>query len=259
MDTRTTIPALDADYKFPEAPLHDIRVRRALNQAIDRNAINQAFFGGKGDPMVRNHHHPTRPGWDPSWETRFEEFYGYDPDKARALLSEAGYSPDNPFEINVQLHQALGWTGAPDVIEAVAGFWRDVGIDTNLITQDPASLRAQSRNFEFSNRVVIGGTSSHILMGTRVYDIAANPRIGAPEVPERDKIYYEITRTLGRRQAVGSLPPARRDLLPRLLRHPAVLAAAGGRLQPRVSSADYVYPGSVTGTWTHMEFIRAAQ
>ena len=258
MDTRTTIPALDADFKYPDAPLHDLRVRRALNQAIDRAAINTAFFGGKGDPMVRNHHHPTRPGWDPSWETRFEEFYGFDPRKAKALLTEAGYGPDNPFEINVQLHQALGWTGAPDVIEAVAGFWRDVGIKTNLVTQDTASYRAQSRNFEFSNRVVIGGTSSHILMGTRVYDIAANPRTGAPEVPERDKIYYEITRTLDA------------DKQSELFRQLGEISFLGYYdiplfwLPPEAAYnpefvSDYVYPGSVTGTWTHMEFIRAAQ
>ena len=256
--TRTTIPALDAPYKYPDAPLFDIRVRRALNQSVDRAAINEAFFSGKGDPMVRNHHHPTRPGWDPSWATRFEEYYGYDPDKARALLAEAGYGPDNPYEIEVQLTQALGWPGGPDVAEAIAGFWRDVGVKTNLVTQDPATYRSQSRNFEFSNRAIISGTSSHILMGTRVYDIAANPRTGAPEIPERDTIYYDIARTLDADKQGDLLRQLGEISFLGYYDIPLFWLAPEAAYNPKYVST-YTFPGSVTGTWTHMEFIRAAQ
>ncbi|MDE2899703.1 MAG: ABC transporter substrate-binding protein [Chloroflexota bacterium] len=258
IDTRTTIPALDASYKFPDAPLWDIRVRQALNVAIDRNAINEAFFGGKGDLMVRNHHHPTRPGWDPSWETRFEGLYGYNPEKARSLLAEADYGPDNPYEINVQLTQALGWPGGPDVAEAVAGFWRDVGIKTNLQTEDPATQRARGRNFEYSNRAWISGTSSHILMGTRVYDIAANPRIGSPEIPERDEIYYEIARTLDADKQSELFKQLGEVSFLGFYDIPLFWLPPEAAFNPEFVS-DYVYPGSVTGTWTHMEFIRAAQ
>ena len=258
IETRTTIPALDAAYKYPDAPLHDIRVRRALNQAVDRAAINKAFFGNKGDPMVRNHHHPTRPGWDPSWVTRFEEFYGYDPAKASALLAEAGYGPDNPYEINVQLTEALGWPGGPDVAEAIAGFWRDVGVKTNLVTQDTATYRAQGRNFEFSNRAIISGTSSHILMGTRVYDIAANPRTGAPEIPERDEIYYEIARTLDSAKQAELFRQLGEISFLGYYDIPLFWLPPEAAYNPEFVS-DYVYPGSVTGTWTHLEFIRAAQ
>ena len=35
--------------------------------------------------------YPDLPGWDPTWEKRFPEMYGYDPKKARQLLAEAGY------------------------------------------------------------------------------------------------------------------------------------------------------------------------
>ena len=258
IENRTTIPALDADYKFPDAPLWDIRVRQALNVAIDRNAINEAFFGGKGDPMYRNHHHPTRPGWDPSWETRFEGLYGYNPEKARSLLAEAGYGPDNPYEINVQLTQALGWPGGPDVAEAIAGMWRDVGISPILQTEDPATQRARGRNFEYSNRAWISGTSSHILMGTRVYDIAANPRIGAPEIPERDEIYYEIARTLDADRQNELFRQLGEISFLGFYDIPLFWLPPEAAYNPEIVS-DYVFPGSVTGTWTHMEFIRAAQ
>ncbi len=258
IQNRTTIPALDAAYKYPDAPLWDIRVRQALNQAIDRAAINEAFFRGKGDPMYRNHHHPTRPGWDPSWATRFEGLYGYDPDKSRALLAEAGYGPDNPFSINVHLRQALGWPGGPDVAEGIAGFWRDVGIKVEYNQDDTATYRARGRNFEYSNDVIISGTSSHILMGTRVYDIAANPRIGAPEIPERDEIYYEITRTLDADKQNDLFKQLGEVSFLGFYDIPLFWLAPEAAYNPDIVS-DYVFPGSVTGTWTHMEFIRAAQ
>ncbi len=257
-DTRTTIPALDAAYKYPDAPMHDIRVRRALNQAIDRNAINEAFFGGKGDLMVRNHHHPTRPGWDPTWETRFEEHYGYDPVKARQLLAEAGYGPDNPFELNVHLRESFAYPGAPDVAEGIAGFWRDVGIKTVYNSEDTATYRARGRNFEYSNDAIISGTSSHILMGTRVYDIAANPRTGAPEIPKRDEIYYEIARTLDSDKQNELFRQLGEISFLGYYDIPLFWLAPEAAYNPKYVSG-YAYPGSVSGTWTHMEFIRAAQ
>jgi peptide/nickel transport system substrate-binding protein len=57
----------DAGWEYPESPLMDVRVRKALNKAINRDEINTAFFGGKAEPMILTMHHPTRQGWDPSW------------------------------------------------------------------------------------------------------------------------------------------------------------------------------------------------
>ena len=208
--------------------------------------------------MVRNHHHPTRPGWDPSWETRFEEHYGYDPVKARQLLAEAGYGPDNPFELNVHLRESFAYPGAPDVAEGIAGFWRDVGIKTVYNSEDTATYRARGRNFEYSNDAIISGTSSHILMGTRVYDIAANPRTGAPEIPKRDEIYYEIARTLDSDKQNELFRQLGEISFLGYYDIPLFWLAPEAAYNPKYVSG-YAYPGSVSGTWTHMEFIRAAQ
>ena len=257
-DTRTTIPALDAPLKYPDAPLHDIRVRRALNQAVDRNLINEAFFNGKGDIMVRNHHHPTRPGWDPSWETRFEEYYGYNPAKARELLAEAGYDADNPYEIKLQLINLSHYSGSEDVVEAIQGYWRDVGIKAELQVEDAATRRSRGRNFEYDNHAVITGTSSHILMGTRVYDIAANPRTAAPEIPERDVIYYQIRVTLDAEKQDALLRQLGEVSFLGYWDIPLFWLPPEALYNPRFVSG-YTFPGSVTGTWTHLELIRAAQ
>lgn len=68
-------------------PLDDLRVRQALNHALDRDMITEALYP---DSRVRWQFAPEGlPGFDES----LEEIYPYDPEKAKALLAEAGH-PD---------------------------------------------------------------------------------------------------------------------------------------------------------------------
>jgi len=255
---RATFPPLDGALKFPDAPLHDIRVRKALNKAIDRDALNTAFFGDKGQIMYKNHHHPTRPGWDKTWVDRFPEGYGFDPAAAKALLAEAGYNEANPYEITLNMINLSHYSGSLDVVEAVSGYWNDIGVSTKLLTLDKATYNAKNRNFEFDNNAVITGTSSHILMGTRVYDVAYSPRVAAPENPLMDAIYGKLAMTLeGSLQAdmlkqVGEIAYMTYHDIPLFWLPPEAM------FNPEFVSA-YVFPGSVTGTWTHLENIRAAK
>src|SRR5262249_35104454 len=122
---------------FPNSPLMDPRVRRALNKAINRDELNRAFFAGKGEPMYLNHFHPTREGWDPSWQTRFQEEYGYDPARAKALLAEAG-QPN--LRTSLLVRPLPLFPGAEDVTEAVAGYWRAVGVEAQLVTMDSGEI-----------------------------------------------------------------------------------------------------------------------
>lgn len=255
---RATFPPLDGALKFPDAPLHDVRVRKALNKAIDRDALNTAFFGGKGQLMYKNHHHPTRPGWDESWVTRFPEAYGFDPAAAKALMAEAGYNEANPYEITLNLIDLSHYSGSLDVVESVSGFWNDIGVNTKLLTLDNATYNARNRNFEFDNNAVITGTSSHILMGTRVYDTGYSPRVAGTENPLMDAIYGQLAQTLESSlqeqmlRQIGEIAYTSYQDIPLFWLPPEAM------FNPEFVS-DYVFPGSVTGTWTHLENIRAAK
>jgi peptide/nickel transport system substrate-binding protein len=66
-------------------PLNDVRVRKAIAMAVDRNQVNLASVNGTGTP-IGSHYTPNDPGYiDLTGE------YPYDPAKAKALLAEAGY------------------------------------------------------------------------------------------------------------------------------------------------------------------------
>jgi peptide/nickel transport system substrate-binding protein len=82
---------LDRDGKLLPA-LKDVRVRQALNYAIDRNAITHALVGSYGYPTVQN-----VSSSHPAYDKTQESYYKYDPVKAKSLLAAAGYS--NGFDL----------------------------------------------------------------------------------------------------------------------------------------------------------------
>ena len=67
-------------------PLDDVRVRRALNYAIDRQQVILGAMNGAGTP-IGSHFSPNDAGYVDLTGT-----YPYDPAKARALLAAAGYA-----------------------------------------------------------------------------------------------------------------------------------------------------------------------
>ncbi|ELP67800.1 ABC transporter substrate-binding protein [Streptomyces turgidiscabies] len=75
--------------------LGDVRVRQALNFAIDRAAITKAVYGEFGSPVSQ----PAMPGYD-GYSPEAEKMYPYDPAKAKQLLEEAGYSKGLTIPVN---------------------------------------------------------------------------------------------------------------------------------------------------------------
>jgi ABC-type transport system substrate-binding protein len=53
--------------------LSDVRVRQALNKAINREEVIEHIYGGRGTLVYRLGFHPDHEGWNPEWEERFEE------------------------------------------------------------------------------------------------------------------------------------------------------------------------------------------
>ncbi len=104
-------------------PTESAKVRRAMNYAVDVQAILDALFNGNGRPatgLVT----PGNLGYDKDIKP-----FGYHPDKAKALLKEAGYAKG--FDIDFAC-PAGAYTNFEQVCEAIQGYLRDVGINTNL-------------------------------------------------------------------------------------------------------------------------------
>jgi len=106
---------------FPNEPnpLHDIRVRKAVSLAINRELIAKKIFHGLvtpwGDFLA-----PYHAGFDPSLKPP-----PYDPEKAKALLKEAGYP--NGFETEI-----LGGPATTTECQAIAVNLSKVGIKAKI-------------------------------------------------------------------------------------------------------------------------------
>ena len=101
------------------------KVRHALALAIDRDAILEEIFGGFGftQAVITVGFGPEMPQWKTEWE------FGYDPDRARQLLTEAGYP--NGFKMPLFVpadHPRV----VPEAGQAIAQYWRDIGVDVDL-------------------------------------------------------------------------------------------------------------------------------
>ncbi|MFC2004448.1 ABC transporter substrate-binding protein [Chloroflexota bacterium] len=106
-------------------PWADVRVREAMNIAIDREAINQAVELGTAAPI------PIC--WPiPGWEEL--EPYPYDPKRAKQLLTEAGYPDGFSYNLINMVHP--GVPTAPKVGEAVAGYWEEIGLTVKIVPME---------------------------------------------------------------------------------------------------------------------------
>lgn len=135
-EIQATNPATDFAYPNSEtsflrinemvAPLNDIRVRRALNMAVDR----EAFLGTlvPADASIATHlTPPTALGADEELPVP-----AYDPDGARALLEEAR-ADGVPVDTEILMIGRLGnWANITEMLEALQQMFADVGLNVNL-------------------------------------------------------------------------------------------------------------------------------
>ncbi len=104
------------------SPVHDVRVRQALNYAYNKELFVKEVMGG----ITKTSGQPS----DSSATGYFEDIkpYPYDPDKARALLAEAGYG--NGFDMKIEFVNSSGEFG--DTFQAMANDFKQVGVNVEL-------------------------------------------------------------------------------------------------------------------------------
>jgi peptide/nickel transport system substrate-binding protein len=132
------------------APLSDLRVRQAMNYAVDREAIIKNILGGFAaqqpatiSPLIEGNDKDVKP-------------YPYDPDKAKQLLAAAGYA--SGFEINFY-HPTGRWMKDAEAAQAIGQMLSKVGIKTNLRTLEYSTFFTNWSKGEFDGMTMIGVTN----------------------------------------------------------------------------------------------------
>lgn len=115
-------------FNVDKKPFDDVRVRQALNMAVNKPAIIDAVFNGSGTAAT-NPIPPTM--W--SYNTDIKD-YEFDLVKAKALLAEAGY-PDG-FETNIWAMpvQRPYNPNARRMAEIIQSDWAEIGVKAKIVT-----------------------------------------------------------------------------------------------------------------------------
>jgi ABC-type transport system substrate-binding protein len=122
------------------SPFRDVRVRQALNFAVDRDGLVKLLNGTAKPayglyPRDNPHYgHPTM-------------VYSYDPDRARALLKEAGYGPDHPLKFKVMISTSGSGQMMPiPMNELIQQNLKAVGVDVSFDVVEWGTMLVAFRN-----------------------------------------------------------------------------------------------------------------
>ncbi len=178
-------------------PFDDVRVRRALMMAIDRKALVDGASSGFGQP-IGSHYTPNDPG--------FVDLTGtlpYDPDKAKALLAEAGYP--NGFSFSIKVPQMSYATRSSEILQAMLA---DVGVTLTIVpTEFPATwIQQVFLAHDFDMTIVAHAEPLDIAIYARpdyyfgyrnpAFDKAVSGAERATDAASRDALYGEAQRIL---------------------------------------------------------------
>jgi ABC-type transport system substrate-binding protein len=206
-----------------KAPLDDVRVRRAINHAVDKEGIIQAVFLGVGATVANAVYlTPEVAGYVAVGN------YAYDPEAAEALLDEAGWTlgrdgwrSKDGVRLSISLYTRRGsTTGDFEIAELVQGMLADVGVEVDLQLFESASfvpnvtVVKEEAKYDMANLTVgtITGDAEYIVStfyrsdsaAPRLYNRAyyANPEVDRlsdltrtmNSVEERNAVYADILR-----------------------------------------------------------------
>src|SRR5574341_257359 len=207
-------------------PWNDVRVRRAVALAIDREAFLKAVYPEGGLPLS---------GPIPLlsvYATAFDKLgdaarlYRYDPAAARKLLAEAGYP--NGFKTRLVTTSGYG----PEYVsrtELLKDMLSQIGVEASIVTQEYPEWIATSTP---------GDTRNHIHVNdAKLTDLVRRAR-EAPDEATRARMIREFVRTFHENMFRVFLP------------QPAVLSAIAPRVKGYVPPVrGYSYPTALVNVW----------
>lgn len=144
-------------FNVKKKPFDDPKVRVALNHAVNKEGIIQAFYGGLAE-MAVNPMPPTTLGFNKDVQD-----YPYDLEKAKQLLADAGYPDGLPNEL-VFYAMPVARPYMPDgkkVAEAIQADFEKIGVKTRIESPEWATYLADLKKGEKEDLFMLGWTGDN--------------------------------------------------------------------------------------------------
>ena len=129
-------------YNVTHPPLDQLKVRQALDMAIDKPAIIKAVYQGAGQ-LAQNALPPAQWSYDPNIQDA-----PYDPTKARLLLKEAGVAPGTTINLWAMTVQRASNPNARMSAQMIQQDWAKVGIKANIVSYEWGEYIKRAKNGE---------------------------------------------------------------------------------------------------------------
>ena len=246
------------------------KVREALNRAINREQIINELFKGRGEPMYNTIFHDSLEGWNPRWKDEFDEKYGYDPERAKQLLDEAGFPGDNGqnrFFMEVYQSSLPGLPETIEVSQTVAQSFQDIGIDAKLVEVEFARALDAFRDRHDAHFILpVRQTIRQINANARIYYYTGetNPDTGLPnggvlymESQLYDDTYEQLLIETDQAERNRIIQAMGDDIYDTYRTIPIVNIRSTLVVNPE-EVAEYKF-GSLTGVFGHLEYAKAAR
>jgi peptide/nickel transport system substrate-binding protein len=145
------------------APFNDIRVRKAMQMALDLPAISMSHYQGIVDPTPCTFTLSNMTGWEfpyAEWPQDLKDEYSFNPAAARKLLADAGYP--NGFKTNIVADAASDL----ELMRIVRSYFAQIGIDMEIREMESAAwadfVSKGRKHDQLAHRVVgpMGHTSA---------------------------------------------------------------------------------------------------
>ena len=144
---------LSVNPRIDVAPFNDIRVRKAMQMAIDLPTIAKDYYGGTAVAYPSSATTRYMKGWGfpyEEWPQDLKDEYTYNPTAAKKLLADAGFPTG--FKTNV----VADATGDLDLLQIVKSYFASIGIDMEIRPMDAVSwnsfVRIQKKYDQLSFR-----------------------------------------------------------------------------------------------------------
>ena len=121
-------------------PFNDIRVRRAMNMAVNKKEIVSSFYNGQAE-LFAYPQHPDFTGYFEPLEAMpasVKELFTYNPEGAKKLLAEAGYPQGFTFKVQVQ----AGIEEHRELLPLVAAYLEKVGVKMEVQPMEYAAFNS---------------------------------------------------------------------------------------------------------------------